>query len=265
MNSSRPRIRMGQVDIDVMTFTEAIDAIERLVNARDGGMVFTPNVDHIVNAESNEEFRNAYRSASLSLVDGQPLVWASRLWSTRLPEKISGSDLVIPLLERAAERGWRVYLLGAGPGVAEKAAIRLREKVHVNVVGTDAPVIRIGDLVQNARVASAIRMASPELVLVAFGSPKQELFIHQVADSLKPAVFLGVGASLDFMVGKAKRAPQWMSRAGLEWLYRLVHEPRRMWRRYLVNDLEFFAILLRYVRSARRAQASNGHTNAGAQ
>lgn len=250
MSHTRSRLRIGHVDIDVITFTEALDEIERLVVARQGGMVFTPNVDHVVNAESNLAFRNAYRAASLSLVDGQPLVWASRLLGARLPEKISGSDLVMPLLCRASQRGWRVYLLGAGPGIAEKAATLLREQYGVNVAGTDAPMVQIGNWAQNARVASAIRIARPDLVLVAFGSPKQELFIHQVASELKPAVFLGVGASLDFMVGATKRAPSWMSRAGLEWLYRLVREPRRMWRRYLVNDLKFFGILLRGVRNA---------------
>jgi N-acetylglucosaminyldiphosphoundecaprenol N-acetyl-beta-D-mannosaminyltransferase len=235
-----------------MTFARALDEIERLVSARQGGMVFTPNVDHIVNAESNVAFRNAYRAASLSLVDGQPLVWASRFLGTRLPEKISGSDLVMPLLDRAAKCGWRVYLLGAGSGVAEKVAMLLREKNHVNVVGTDAPMIVVGDHTQNARIAASVRSSRPDLVLVAFGSPKQELFIHQVVDDMKPAVLVGVGASLDFMVGAVKRAPPWMSQAGLEWLYRLVREPRRMWRRYLVNDPQFLLILFRDVLTIRQ-------------
>jgi N-acetylglucosaminyldiphosphoundecaprenol N-acetyl-beta-D-mannosaminyltransferase len=243
----RPRLEIGHIGIDVMTFAEALDEIERLVIAGQGGMVFTPNVDHVVNAQSNLAFRHAYQSADLTLVDGQPLVWASRLLGNPLPEKISGSDLVMPLLRRAAHRGWRVYLLGAGPGVAERAAKLLREKCGVNVVGTSAPTIEIGNTAENARVAARMRLERPDLVLVALGSPKQELFIHQVAAEVKPAVLLGIGASLDFMVGAAKRAPQWMSRAGLEWLYRLAREPRRMWRRYLVNDVKFFGVLLRDV------------------
>ncbi len=261
MRPHRPRLRIGHVDIDIITFAHALDEIERLVIARQGGMVFTPNVDHIVNADSDVAFRNAYRAADLSLVDGQPLVWASRFLGTRLPEKISGSDLVLPLLGRAAKRGWRVYLLGAGPGVAEKAAMLLREKYHVNVVGIDAPMVDVRDHAQNARIATLIRASRPDLVLVALGSPKQELFIHQVADELTPTVFIGIGASLDFMVGAVKRAPPWMSRAGLEWLYRFAREPRRMWRRYLVNDPKIFWILLRDVRTARQTSASHAQAD----
>lgn len=251
MNRERPRLRIGHVGIDMITFTAALDEIERLVTLRQGGMVFTPNVDHIVNAEHNEAFRIAYRLANLSLVDGQPLVWASRLLGNPLPEKISGSDLVMPLLHRASRLGWRVYLLGAGHGIAQKAAELLRKEYNVNVVGIDAPMIQVGDVHQNARIAAAIRQTHPDLVFVAFGSPKQELFIHQVAADVKPAVLLGIGASLDFMVGAAQRAPKWMSRAGLEWLYRLAREPRRMWRRYLINDPKFLFVLLRDLQEAR--------------
>ena len=239
------RIRIGQIEIDVLTFVEALDAIDRLVVGRQGGMVFTPNVDHIVNAERSDAFRLAYRAASLSLVDGQPLVWVARRLGTPLPEKISGSDLVWPLLERAAIRDWRVYLLGGGQGVAEKAATILREKLGVHLVGFAAPMIETGNHEHHLEVVAHMRHARPDLVLVALGSPKQELLIHDIADEMRPAVFLGVGAALDFLVGAAPRAPTWMSRAGLEWLYRLIREPRRMWRRYLVDDVKFLDILLR--------------------
>ncbi len=239
------RIRIGHIQIDVLTFAAALDAIECLVLARQGGLVFTPNVDHVVNAEKNEAFRNAYRAASLSLVDGQPLVWVSRRLKTPLPEKISGSDLVWPLLERAASRGWRVYLLGGGVGVADKAAMLFRDKLGVHVVGTAAPRIEMGSHDDHMRVIAQMQEAKPDLVLVALGSPKQELLVHDIADAMKPAVFLGVGAALDFLVGAAPRAPKWMSRSGLEWLHRLIREPGRLWRRYLIDDLQFLNILLR--------------------
>lgn len=245
MKKKFDRIKMGTIEFDVATFAEALTSAEQLVESRRGGMIFTPNVDHIVNAENNAKFRAAYREAKLVLVDGQPVVWASRLLGTPLPEKISGSDFVLPLLQRAAACGWRVYLLGGRPGVVEKVAEWLCATYQVNVVGTAAPDVDVNDVIENQRIAAIIQNANPDLVLVALGSPKQELFIHQIAKSLNSVVFIGVGASLDFLAGSVVRAPAWMSNAGLEWLYRLAHEPRRLWRRYLLNDLQFFGILYR--------------------
>ncbi len=237
------RLKLGKLSIDSLTFAQALDAIERLVDAGQGGSVFTPNIDHVVNVESNAEFEAAYREASLSLVDGTPLLWASKLLGAPLPEKVSGSDLVWPLMERAGARGHRVYLLGGADGVAEKTAHIFSEQLRVNVVGFDAPMIRLD--ADASAIIDRIRAAAPQLLLVALGSPKQELFIHRHRARLAPAVSLAIGASLDFIAGVVKRSPKWMSAAGLEWLYRLTQDPRRLWRRYLINDPKFAAILLR--------------------
>jgi N-acetylglucosaminyldiphosphoundecaprenol N-acetyl-beta-D-mannosaminyltransferase len=244
---ARPeRVQIGGLPVDRLTFAQVLDAIEDLIRSRQGGAVFTPNVDHVVLAEDDLEFRQVYSAARLSLADGMPLVWGSRLLGRRIPEKVSGSDLIWPLMERAAARGFRVYLLGAGPGVADKAAEVLRSQVGVNVVGVDAPSIADPrSATERAPVMERIRRASPDLVLVAFGAPKQELFIHAARSELGPAVALGIGASLDFIAGTVQRAPRWMSDHGLEWLYRLIQEPRRLWRRYLVRDPKFALILWR--------------------
>lgn len=255
---SRPgRLRLGHVYLDRLTFAEAIDEIERLVEAERGGAVFTPNVDHVVNADRDAKLREAYQAAALCLADGKPVVWASRLLGWPLPEKVSGADLIVPLAQRAAARGWRIYLLGAGPGVADKAAALLRQRYYLNVVGTDAPRID-ADGTSPDGVVARIRSAQPHLVLVAFGAPKQELFIHRVADDLRPAVALGIGAGLDFFTGTLKRAPRWMSEAGMEWLYRLGREPRRLWRRYLINDLWFLTILYRSLRTPKEQRLAGG-------
>ncbi len=220
-------------------------------------MVLTPNVDHVVVAERSEEFRDAYAAADLSLADGMPIVWSSRLLGAPLPEKVSGSDLVLPLMDRAAARGWSVFLLGAGPGIANAAAERLRRERRVHVVGTAAPYVRVGpgepDPDGDAAV-EAIRGARPDLVLVAFGAPKQEIWMHRRREALAPAVLLGVGASLDFVAGRVRRAPSWVSGAGLEWLWRLAREPRRLARRYLVEDPRFLAVLWRELRRRRRSR-----------
>jgi N-acetylglucosaminyldiphosphoundecaprenol N-acetyl-beta-D-mannosaminyltransferase len=249
------RLKLGRVEVDRVTLQGALDAIELLVEAGRGGVVVTPNVDHIVIAERREDFRAAYAAADLSLADGQPVVWASRLLGAPLPERVAGSDLVMPLMARAASRGWRVFLCGAGPGVAEAAADRLRREHGVDVVGTAAPRVSIDPGASDAEgeeAVRAMRAARPHLVLLAFGAPKQEVWMHRQRQALAPAVLLGVGASVDFIAGRVRRAPRWVSRAGLEWLWRLGREPRRLWRRYLVDDPAFAAILWRAVRQARR-------------
>ena len=236
----------GAISVDGVTFAEALDAIEALVGAGRGGAVFTPNVDHVVLAEEDAAFREAYRGASLRLADGMPLIWASRLIGQRLPEKVSGSDLIWPLMQRAAERGWRVFLCGGRPGVAEAAAERLRDELKVAVCGTASPwVDDPADPREHLPVAEQIRAARADLALFAFGAPKQEVLIHHCRKALGPTVSLGIGASLDFITGAVRRAPAWMSRHGLEWLYRLAQEPGRLWRRYLVRDPKFLAIALR--------------------
>ena len=241
------RVPIGQLAVDCVTFTQALDEIERLVRAGRGGSVFTPNVDHVVVAESHPQFRAAYGRVSLSLVDGTPVLWALRLLGAPVPEKVSGSDLVLPLMERAGRRGWRVYLIGAAPAVCRAAAESLRSVHGVNVVGADSPMIRAdgGRSEESDGAIARIREARADLVLVGFGAPKQELWIDRHREALAPAVAVAVGAGIDFVAGRFKRAPRWMSRVGLEWLYRLAREPRRLWRRYLLRDPAFFFILLR--------------------
>jgi N-acetylglucosaminyldiphosphoundecaprenol N-acetyl-beta-D-mannosaminyltransferase len=250
----RPRIRMGQISIDALRLSEAIDAVEALVVGGLGGLVFTPNVDHVVVAEQDARLRAAYQAADLSLVDGTPVLWAARLLGRSLPEKVSGSDLIQPLAVRAAERGWRIYLLGAREGVAARAKEVLeRQHPGLQVVGTSSPQIDLSkDPADQEDVLAAVRAARPHLLFLALGAPKQEIWAHRIRDRVCPAVILGIGASLDFVAGTAKRAPRWVSDAGFEWLYRLAHEPARLWRRYLIRGPKFVSVVLRETRSARR-------------
>lgn len=252
------RVRIGCIDVDVLDLSEAVDAIDALVAAGRGGAVFTPNVDHVVKAERDVELRAAYAAADLSLADGMPLVWASRLLGAPLPERVAGSDLVLPLAARAARRGWRVYLVGGAPGDAARAAEVLAQAPGVEIVGVDAPPLDLSPAgaADARKAAERVRAARPDLVLAAFGAPKQELWIHRHRELLSPAVVLGVGASLAFVAGTIPRAPRWMSRAGLEWLHRLAREPRRLWRRYLVEDPAFARILVRTWREARRGRGA---------
>jgi N-acetylglucosaminyldiphosphoundecaprenol N-acetyl-beta-D-mannosaminyltransferase len=241
---------MGQLWIDCLTFAEALEEIECLVEDGDGGSVFTPNIDHVVNAETNAAFREAYQAANLCVVDGKPLVWASRFLGARLPERICGADLVIPLIERAAQRKWSIYLLGGGHGVAEAAAAELKKRFGVKIAGVDAPTVSFGPDPDEDAVMERVRAADPQLVLVALGAPKQELWIHRARHRIRPAVAIGVGATLSFIAGHIRRAPAWLSSAGLEWLFRITQEPRLV-QRYLIRDPKILPILLRTMRLPR--------------
>jgi N-acetylglucosaminyldiphosphoundecaprenol N-acetyl-beta-D-mannosaminyltransferase len=249
------RLMFGPLPIDAVTRDQALDAIEGLVKRGEGGAIFTPNVDHVVLADGDARLRAAYARVSLSLVDGMPLLWACRLMREALPEKISGSDFVFPLLARAAERGWRVYFLGGGPGVGAHARDRLHERLpRLEIVGLDASHIDVDAPPERREaVLAPIRAARPDLVLVALGAPKQEIWIDQARDALRPALLFGIGASLDFVAQTVPRAPRWMSGAGLEWLYRLAREPRRLWRRYLVRDPKFLLVLARMLTNRTRS------------
>ncbi len=238
------RVRVGSLELDALSRAEAIDAIVRLVREGRGGTVFTPNVDHVVQAEHDPAFREAYGRTSLSLVDGTPVLWAARLLGTPLPEKLSGSDLFEPLVERAAQERLRVVLLGGAPGVAELAARNLRERIPtLQVVDTLAPRLALTATEGERACVERLQRARADLIFVCLGAPKQELFSDRNRQALAPAVLVGFGAAVDFAAGTVPRAPRWVSRAGLEWAFRLGREPRRLAARYLFRDPEFVKII----------------------
>ena len=243
--------------VDVLTFGDALREIEELVDRKQGGAVFTPNVDHVVKASMNDAFRRAYQRADLSLADGMPLIWLSKALDYPLPERVAGSDLLVPTLQLAARRKWRVYLLGGAPGVAPAVAKMLAEDMGITVAGWDDSKIAMDGSDKDGETIAKVVAAKPDLIYVALGPPKQELWIERARDLVQPAVALGVGASLDFLVGRHKRAPRWMGRLGLDWAYRLSQEPKRLWRRYLLEGPRFLGIAwstLRLPRSRRSAE-----------
>lgn len=238
------RFRIGRVPLDAVTFSGALDRILELARSHRGGTVYTPNVDHVVVAEENEAFRSAYAEVSLSLVDGMPVLWAARMLGFGVPEKVSGSDLFAPLVERAARAQLPIFLVGGRPGVAEQARDRLQARYPgLEVVGTCSPRIDGDGYAEDEdALVEEIRAARPAIVFVACGAPKSELFSHRNRARLRPSVLVCVGAAIDFAAGTARRAPRWLSRIGLEWLYRLLREPRRLARRYLLRDPKFLWI-----------------------
>jgi N-acetylglucosaminyldiphosphoundecaprenol N-acetyl-beta-D-mannosaminyltransferase len=244
MNSSNTRVRLFGVEIDRLTMREAVGRLAGWVNdgARPCRYVVTPNVDHAVLLETNAELRAAYADASLTLADGMPVVWASRLLRRALPERVTGSDLVPALFDSATvERPLRVFLLGAMPGVGERAARRIAERwPHVTVVGTYSPPLGFErDDAENAKILEMIAAARPDALIVGFGAPKQELWVHAWRDRIDASVALCAGATIDFLAGEKKRAPGWMRGTGLEWLHRCLTEPRRLVKRYARDAVVF--------------------------
>lgn len=246
-----PRVRFGDLWVDAVTLAQTLAAIEQLVDQGAGGAVFTPNVDHVVIASRRPDFVEAYSRADLSLPDGQPLVWCSRALGLPLPEKVSGSDLTLPLLQLAGRRKWRVHLFGGAADVTAQAAEKMQRELSVEVVGIDCPMVPTHPSPIDDESAARLQATRPDLVLVCLGAPKSELWIDRVRGRVPPAVYVSVGASLEFYVGRVKRAPAWMQRAGLEWTYRLYREPTRLARRYLIQDPKFLVLLLRTLRLPR--------------
>jgi N-acetylglucosaminyldiphosphoundecaprenol N-acetyl-beta-D-mannosaminyltransferase len=207
--------------------------------------VVTVNTDFIVKSRQDPELYSLLQTTDLATADGMPLVWSARLLGVPLQERVAGADLVPALAGRAAEKGFSVYFLGAAPGVAKKAAANLKQRFpNLRIVGIQSPMYRVGEDMDPA-VLNKIRQAAPDILFVAFGNPKQEKWIERYRSVLKVPVMMGVGGSLDFIAGKTKRAPQWMQRIGLEWLHRLLHDPRRLFRRYLVDVVVFSSLFFR--------------------
>lgn len=213
-----------------------------------GGAVYPLNVDVIMQSRRNPALRAALDRAEFLICDSQIILLASRFLGTPIKEKLSGSDLLGELCEyHRADSAVRMFLLGAAHGVADEAAQRLNARAGRRiVVGTCSPSFGFEDDPDECeQIIGTVRASGASMLVVALGVPKQELFIARVR-ALLPEVgrFMAVGATLDFEAGRIRRAPAWMSRAGLEWLYRLLAEPRRLWRRYLLENPPFLALVL---------------------
>lgn len=249
-----PRVELAGARIDDVTMAEAIERIEDLVARRRPEYVVTPNVDHLVKLADDAQFRAVYEQAALVLADGMPLLWASRLLGTPLREKVSGSDLFVAFAEVAARRRYRLFFLGGREGAAARAAEVLAARhAGLEVCGVEAPPLGFDqDPAANRRVLEQVRAARPDVLFVGLGAPKQEKWIHRWRHDLGVPVSIGVGVSFEFVAGMVRRAPRWMQRAGLEWAWRLLMEPTRLWRRYLVDDPRFLLLLARQWREARR-------------
>lgn len=242
------RIKFMNTEIDNLTMAETLSAIDDLIQRNKNAYVVTPNVDHIVKLETNEDLKNAYSEADLILTDGKPLVWASKLYHNPIKEKVSGSDLFPEFCELAAKRHYSMFFLGAKDGVAVKAAENLKKRYpEIDIAGCYAPPWGFEDNpTELKKIENLIQCAKPHVLVLALGCPKQEIIAYKYRNLFNVPLTLCLGATLDFTAGVVKRAPRWMANAGLEWLYRIYQEPVRMFRRYVLEDWKFLKLFVKY-------------------
>jgi N-acetylglucosaminyldiphosphoundecaprenol N-acetyl-beta-D-mannosaminyltransferase len=255
--SFAPRTQLFNVGFDSIGLAEASARVLAWASERKSRVVVTPNVDHVVMISERPELLPAYNEAELVVADGQPLIWAARMLGCPLPERVAGSDLFPRLLRDAATArpGLRLFLLGGKDGVAELAAQNIeRDYPWVKVVDTHAPPLGFETSAsENDRAVAAIAAADADLVLLALGAPKQELWAHRERSRLGCGVVLCLGATVDFMAGTIPRAPTWMRRTGLEWLFRVAGEPKRLAKRYARDAVVFPGLVV--VEAIRRARS----------
>ncbi len=249
-------VELFGVRFNDLTFDELCSRVLRFVRAGQRSYMVTANVDHICRCQTDAAFREAYANAGTVVCDGKPLIWMSRLLGRPLREKLSGSDLVVALSEFAANEGLSVFLFGAAEGVAVQAADNLRSRFpELKVAGVCSPPMGFyADDGMNADAVRTIAETSPHICFVALGSPQQELWMNRCHQLCNTTVLIGIGASFDFLAGRVKRAPRWMQQGGVEWVWRLYQEPRRLWRRYLVDDMKIVGLLWRELRRNRNRQ-----------
>lgn len=238
--SKQPRpIAILGVVFDNLTVSQAAQRIEKMIASRRPHYVVTANVDFLTQARSDVELQRVLLNAPLVLCDGTPLVWASRLLGNPLCERVAGADLVPELIRRAAEKNYRVFFLGATEESAKQAIANIHGQFPNLEIAHYSPPFRPLLEMDDAEIIRRVRAAKPDLLCVAFGCPKAEKWMAMHTRALGVPVVIGVGGTIDFLAGRVKRAPLWMQRAGVEWIYRLWQEPRRLFKRY-VSDLAYF-------------------------
>ena len=257
MTSANPtRIEMMGCWIDNLSMEETLCRVDDFIRSGLPHQHVVVNVDKLVKAQHDEELRRIINGCALINADGMPVVWASRWLGKPLKERVAGVDLFEALMQRAAQTGWRIYLLGA----REEVVSTVKTLYEAKYPGLTVAGARNGywKAEEEAAGVAAIEQARPDILFVAISSPKKEQFLGRYQAQMKVPFAMGVGGTFDVAVGKVKRAPLWMQRSGLEWFFRFLQEPRRMFRRYFIEDMAFAGLLWREWRLGRSARAPGG-------
>jgi N-acetylglucosaminyldiphosphoundecaprenol N-acetyl-beta-D-mannosaminyltransferase len=243
MGHSFPSVQLRGMEIHSVSLQQAVDHLIQCSLRGVGGWIVTPNLDILRRHVRSISFRNLVATSTLNVADGMPLVWISRLLGQPLPERVNGTDLMVDVCEASAKAGRSVFFLGGNHGVAEKTGKALTEAFPgLNVAGCHCPEYGFENNVENITfIANILSETKPDIVFVGLGSPKQDVLINMLRLKFPSVWWLGVGVSFSFIAGELSRAPDWAKKYGLEWLYRLIAEPERLAKRYLVQGIPFFA------------------------
>jgi N-acetylglucosaminyldiphosphoundecaprenol N-acetyl-beta-D-mannosaminyltransferase len=255
-----PRVDILGVGISAVDMPRAVAEIERWIAAGESHYVCVTGVHGVMESQRDPELRDIHNRSGLTTPDGMPMVWLGRRAGAHWMRRVYGPDLMLALAERAAEQGWRSFFYGGKEGTADRLAARLQERFPgFTVVGTYSPPFRPLTPEEDAAIVDRINATEPHLVWVGLSTPKQERWMAAHIGRVRAAALLGVGAAFDIHAGELAQAPPRLQRLGLEWLYRLYREPRRLWRRYLSNNPRFvLAVARRRPRLVRTAEAGEG-------
>jgi exopolysaccharide biosynthesis WecB/TagA/CpsF family protein len=236
-------VNLLNISVDNLSITELFEKLDG-----EGGVVFTPNVDHLIKLQYDRDFYEAYNKSSYRVCDSQILIYASRFLGTPLKEKISGSDLfpAFYMYHKNNEK-IKIFLLGAGEGIAKKAQEKINQKIGRKiVVEALSPSFGFENNEEECeKIIDAINTSGATVLAIGVGAPKQEKWLVKYKSKFTHVkIFLAIGATIDFEAGCKARSPKWMSQVGIEWAYRLLTEPRRLWKRYLIEALPFFGLIL---------------------
>jgi len=235
-------VQMFGLSFNACTLEEATAMIIVAAEKRQKGLAVTPNVDHIMMMDKDPEMKALYQKAAFRFADGSPLVWFSKLCTkSPLPERVTGADLLPSIASSAAKKCLKLFFLGGNEGVAAKAAEMLQKiSPSLQIAGTYCPPFGFEhDEIESDKIVEMINRSKPDILFIGVGAPKQENWTMKYIDRLEVGPILGVGAAFDFSAGTVKRAPLFFQRIGMEWLWRLIQEPRRLWKRYIVRDSRF--------------------------
>lgn len=231
------RLNVLGVGISPLNMTRALRQLDGWIAARERQYVCICNVHSVMECRRSENVRRVFNRCGMVTPDGMPLVWLLRRAGYRDASRVYGPDLMLATMEGFVKRGCRHYLHGGVPGVAERLSTIMRDRIPgIVIVGASTPAFGKASELCTAEVAERINRAEPDIVWVGMSSPKQDLWMSCMRPLLRAPVLIGVGAAFDFHTGRVAQAPAWMQRSGLEWLFRLAQEPRRLWRRYLVDN-----------------------------
>ena len=267
------RINILGVGVSAVNTSMALDAVDEWILHDEPHYVCVTGVHGIMESYRKEAVRDIHNAAGLVVPDGMPLVWLSRLKGFHHVTRVYGPDLMLALCERSIGRGYRHFLYGGAQGIAERLATRLQARLPgLKVAGVYSPPFRTLEPAEDEQAVETINSVRPHIVWVGVGTPKQEVWMAQHVGRLNAPVLIGVGAAFDFHAGAKRQAPRWVMRAGLEWMFRMIQEPRRLGPRYLINNPLFVGLLIRQLLGRRPAELRSlalprggGHAGTGAE